>query len=126
MLDIDYFKDINDTHGHLAGDQILIELVRSTKRIMRANDIIARFGGEEFVILLPDTETKGALAFAEKIQAEISTLSISAKNGERIPFTISIGISEYKKDNDIDAMLQQADVAMYKAKTAGRNRIVCH
>ena len=123
MIDIDHFKIINDTHGHLTGDQVLLQLVKSIQRIMRTNDLIARFGGEEFTILLLDTKEGGAISFAKKIQDEVSNIKIYSKNNALIHFTLSIGISEYKNGWDLDTLVHYADEALYKAKGAGRDQI---
>lgn len=118
LLDMDHFKVVNDTYGHQAGDQVLIKLVEDVKLLLRQSDQLARFGGEEFAILLPDTSLDEALAAAERIRASCAR----PKNGPSC--TVSIGVTTNRKDTDtLDSMLARADSAMYRAKTNGRNRV---
>jgi len=125
MIDVDYFKKINDTHGHLVGDQVLIEIARHFQSITRKVDIIARYGGEEFIILLPDTTAKDAFEFAERLRKRMDQGSfIVDKKSHPLP-TISIGIASLNhKTLTLEALLNSADKALYKAKEAGRNTIV--
>ena len=118
MMDLDHFKAINDTHGHQAGDQVLIELVTKVRELLRQSDELARLGGEEFAVLLPDTSPQEALAAAERIRAACATPRNS-------PFcTVSIGVTANQQDTDtLDTMLARADAAMYRAKAYGRNRV---
>jgi len=126
LIDIDHFKKVNDNHGHLSGDGVLSMLVRKAKETMRTNDLIARFGGEEFMILLPETPSSGAMIFAERFRELISRYELKSTSGEKFNITISIGISEYNAVNDIDAWLQEADEALYKAKNLGRNQSISY
>ena len=125
MLDIDKFKGINDSYGHLIGDEVIKVLFAILIDNTRAADIVSRFGGEEFAILLPSTDSTGALAIAEKLRrvVENNTINIEIYN---IKFTISIGISStnYRDDNHISEALNRADKALYEAKENGRNRTV--
>jgi len=123
MMDIDFFKKINDSYGHITGDNVLILLVKMIKETKRSNDIIARLGGEEFVLLLPDTTEEGALVFAERIKNELSEMEIHTGNNNIIHITLSMGISEFHNSLDIDTWIHEADTAMYVAKETGRNRI---
>ena len=94
MIDIDSFKQVNDTYGHSIGDDVLIKLSLKLKELSRESDVICRYGGEEFVILLPKTDLKGALTFAEKIRVETSLISISTHKDEHFTITLSLGVSQ--------------------------------
>jgi len=126
MLDIDKFKNINDTYGHPIGDQVLIELSTILQGSLRKSDFICRFGGEEFVALLPDTNTQNALSVAEEIRKKIEDYTISLCDGQIIKCTVSLGVSEINtsEDKTIEQVLNRVDEALYKAKNAGRNRVV--
>lgn len=125
MIDVDHFKLINDTHGHLVGDVVLKEVAKRMRGNMRDIDFIARFGGEEFAVILPDTVKKGALLVGERLLSCIENLKISAFD-EKIQVTISVGISVYPQDAlYADKMIESADSALYKAKVTGRNRVCC-
>lgn len=124
MLDIDYFKKINDTYGHQIGDFILIQLVKEIKSALRESDIFARIGGEEFTILLSDTSLEGASIIAEKIRLIIEEKTFEYNNTS-INITISIGISELNKENiSIADLYKESDKKLYEAKRSGRNRVV--
>lgn len=119
LLDIDHFKTINDTHGHQMGDRVLVDLVGRIAAQLRQPDQLARFGGEEFVLLLPETSLEEAVTVAERILAHVA----ETRDGLP-PITVSIGVATNRSDEDrIDALLARADKALYKAKDAGRNRI---
>jgi len=123
MLDIDYFKNINDTYGHQAGDFILINLVKEIEKVMRKSDIFARIGGEEFSILLHNTSIEGAMVIAEKIR-ELIEKKIFIYNTTEINLTICIGIAELnEKNTSIEALYTHADKQLYFAKGHGRNRV---
>lgn len=124
MLDIDYFKPVNDTHGHLVGDQILIELAALLKRkLKRAGDTLCRYGGEEFAVLLPNTDTEGASQIAEKLQQAVRNHQFSTDAG-LLEITISIGVAHADAgDYQVaEQLLAAADKALYEAKQAGRNQ----
>ncbi|HWR36553.1 MAG TPA: diguanylate cyclase [Clostridia bacterium] len=124
MIDIDFFKRINDTHGHEVGDLALRAFAELCRNMIRHEDIVARLGGEEFGILLPETSTSSALALAERLRAAVESLTI-----DRLPtpMTISIGVSEVLAGEAIvDPALARADLALYAAKKAGRNRVVSY
>lgn len=122
MIDVDHFKKVNDSYGHLTGDEVLIFLVKLIKENMRTNDIVARFGGEEFAMLLPDTDGEGAGVFASRIQKKLAYMEIKSVEGESFTISVSIGISEFQSESDLDGWIQQADEALYKAKAAGRDQ----
>jgi diguanylate cyclase (GGDEF)-like protein len=125
MMDLDHFKAVNDTHGHQAGDQVLINFVIKINALLRPADQLGRFGGEEFVLLLPETSMEDALQVAERIRALCATGSGSGSGSELGPTcTVSIGVASTLNDRDtVDALLARADAAMYRAKDNGRNRV---
>ncbi len=118
VIDIDHFKQVNDQHGHLVGDEILIGLSDLVKKHIRANDIFARWGGEEFVLLLPDTDIVGAGTLAENLRVIIE----SYKFAEGVMLTCSFGVASMN-DKDEMSLFRKADTALYKAKLSGRNRV---
>jgi diguanylate cyclase (GGDEF)-like protein len=120
MLDIDHFKAVNDTHGHQTGDSVLVDFVNRITPLLRRSDQLGRFGGEEFLILLPETSQEEALVVAERIRLRVEQPVIDLP-----PITVSIGMTSNRPDEgEIDVLLARADRALYKAKDAGRNRIV--
>jgi len=126
VLDIDYFKSINDSHGHDAGDDVLREFALRTKRSIRGIDLACRFGGEEFVVVMPETDIAVAAMVAERLRRRIAAepFAINA-GGNSIPVTISIGIAALRGAEDNAAsVLKRADQALYRAKRDGRNRVV--
>jgi len=130
MIDIDRFKIVNDNYGHLVGDVVLKKLAFTLLKITRSSDVVIRFGGEEFLILLPHTHLKGAQKMAEKIRDRVKNLEIPIENSvdKIIKFTVSIGVTECycSDDKDIDTLVRRADEAMYEAKRNGRDRIVIY
>ena len=125
MLDIDKFKTVNDTYGHKVGDEVIILLAKKLQELSRKSDIVCRFGGEEFVILLPKTGINGALTISEKIKSEVENTVIHLANEVEFKFTVSIGVSQVnnKEDTNIETPIYRADKALYQAKKSGRNRI---
>jgi len=123
MLDIDKFKNVNDTYGHKVGDDVIISLSKTLQKLTRKSDIVSRWGGEEFVILLPNTNIDGALTIAQKIRVTVENLVLE-KNRE-LKFTVSLGVSMVDTQNDlnIEASIGRADEALYEAKESGRNRV---
>ncbi|PWC70847.1 hypothetical protein TSH58_12835 [Azospirillum sp. TSH58] len=125
MLDLDHFKSINDTHGHAVGDEALRAFTAASRALLRENDLLGRTGGEEFAILLPETDIAGARMVAERIRRRTAELAVPAGD-ETVRFTVSIGVACCAAGTrDVDAMLSSADEALYRAKAAGRNRVVC-
>ena len=122
MLDIDHFKRINDTYGHDVGDIALKFLAEILKNNVRASDIVARWGGEEFIILLPKTTLEQARKVAEKIRKIIEMSTIDLPNGEKLKFTVSLGVSSFSGKEDLEELIKEADIALYEAKRRGRNR----
>ena len=124
FFDIDRFKDINDNYGHEAGDKVLIAIANRVKEMLRKLDIFARYGGEEFVVILPETPLIQGLVVAAKLREEIE-IALFEYEGERVPVTISIGITEAKEtDRQYQAIVKRADSLMYRAKDRGRNSVV--
>ncbi|MDA7950232.1 MAG: GGDEF domain-containing protein [Pirellulaceae bacterium] len=117
MLDIDHFKKLNDEHGHLYGDQILKEFSKILQETARETDVVARFGGEEFIILLPFTDLSGAAIMAERVRVRVAAM---------LPVTVSIGIAEIEKGEDSKRLQGRADAALYSAKSEGRNQVFSH
>jgi len=122
MFDIDKFKNVNDTYGHDAGDAILTALAKILKKESRSADIVGRFGGEEFLALLSDTDIVGSIAFGEKVRKQVEKARFMY-NGKHIAVTISCGLSERKNYVSASAALNSADEYLYVAKTSGRNRV---
>ncbi len=123
MLDIDFFKKINDTYGHDVGDNVLKNVSEILMRHVRTHDVAARFGGEEFVMLLPETSLGGAVVVAERIRTAVENVDFNPA-GCRHNVTISIGVAEYLGDGtDVEEVIKKADEALYKAKSSGRNRV---
>ena len=122
--DIDLFKSVNDEHGHAFGDHVLKTIASFLSESIRESDFIARFGGEEFVLLLPETGIIDATRAMNKIRSGVSKLAVK-NNGTMVPITISFGISEFEKDDTAKAVFERADSALYRAKEKGRNLVCC-
>lgn len=125
LIDIDHFKQINDTHGHLSGDKALRDVAVCLRERLRAQDMVGRWGGEEFIAILPDTDAAGAQALAEALRVATEQAGFSSINDHPIPMTISIGLHvlELSSGNQRDDMIGAADRALYQAKQNGRNRV---
>jgi len=124
ILDLDRFKHINDDHGHLTGDLVLKATARLLESELRLSDIVARFGGEEFVAVLPGLAREEAVKVAERICKVCSETQVSGPDGSEVRFTSSIGVTEYRSGEGIEATLRRADDALYDAKERGRNRVI--
>jgi diguanylate cyclase (GGDEF)-like protein len=124
LMDIDHFKKINDTFGHLAGDEVLAQIGRILAGATRKHDIASRYGGEEFLLLLPDTELPAALNTAEKIRAMTAGLPFVFA-GRELNVTTSVGVTMMKQHENIESLIARADQALYQAKSEGRNRVCC-
>lgn len=125
MIDIDYFKSVNDTYGHPAGDEVLRNLARMLLRDTRGQDVVCRYGGEEFVALLPGSRIETAAARAEQWRTAFAAATIPFETGQAVNCTISLGVAVFPDNADTGAeLLQRADLALYRAKQGGRNRVV--
>ncbi len=122
MLDLDHFKRVNDDHGHEAGDQMLVHFASLIKSIMRKSDALVRYGGEEFTLILPDTDARGAHLVLVRVQQLMSKSPLNYE-GQRINTTFSAGIALLRSDENGHALLRRADEALYSAKNSGRNLI---
>jgi diguanylate cyclase (GGDEF)-like protein len=125
LLDLDRFKRINDSYGHLIGDEVLREIARAISGVLREYDLAGRFGGEEFVMLLPQTRAPDALRIAERVRAHIAQLPIFTGGGERVPVTVSIGVAalDAGSSRSLTELLAAADAALYRAKESGRDQV---
>jgi two-component system cell cycle response regulator len=124
ILDIDYFKDVNDTHGHEAGDKVLKGFAERVRKVVRVPDLVCRLGGEEFVIVMPDTSIELAGKIAERVRVEIEKdRFVVGEDGSRITITVSIGLAERGHDGEPEGLFRRADRALYRSKTNGRNRV---
>lgn len=124
MLDIDHFKRVNDTYGHPVGDRVLKEISGKVRSLVRKGDYVSRYGGEEFMVVLPDTDMNHALDLAERLRVSIEDQEIEVREGRSLKVTASFGVATLKKDWDKDALIQEADKMLYKAKSGGRNRVM--
>lgn len=120
LFDIDFFKLINDTHGHDIGDAVLVTIARIIAETLRATDMFVRYGGEEFIVVCPETDMAGAAVLADKVRSVIERHSFA----EATRVTISAGVSQFESDDSIEDVIKRADTCMYKAKESGRNRVV--
>ena len=126
MLDVDHFKKLNDTRGHAAGDCALQALVQTVKLLLREQDLLARTGGEEFTIMLPETPASKGIVVAERIRQAIEALEVSFATGP-IQFTVSLGVAQFDASHgNWEGMMQHADMAMYEAKEHGRNSVATY
>jgi len=123
MIDIDHFKKVNDTYGHLAGDVVLKEVAQTLKKQTRRSDYVGRYGGEEFLIILPETSLEKALILAEKLRKRVAELTITANDHVLKGITVSIGTSAYEDDPNVDEFISRSDKWLYAAKKNGRNQV---
>jgi diguanylate cyclase (GGDEF)-like protein/PAS domain S-box-containing protein len=119
MIDIDHFKEVNDCFGHLTGDAVLVELAGLLKNSIRATDLIGRWGGEEFLVILPDTDGTEAMKMAEKLRCAVS----ENRFPQQQHITISLGVSVFDGDTTVDSVIYRTDQALYQAKENGKNRV---
>lgn len=123
MFDVDHFKSINDQYGHQVGDLVLQKLVIECRDNLRTEDIFGRIGGEEFAVLLPETEVKAAIEVAERLRMVTTNTFLVLENGKSLHVTISVGVTSCACIEDIDLLLSQADKALYNAKNSGRDKV---
>lgn len=125
MFDVDHFKKINDNYGHDIGDQVLQIIANTARKEMRHHDILARFGGEEFIALIPETEIADCLMIAERIRQSIANEQLYLKPDVKLKFTVSVGVTKLiSPEQNLDELVKQADIALYQAKERGRNCVV--
>jgi diguanylate cyclase (GGDEF)-like protein len=125
MIDVDHFKLFNDTYGHLEGDKVLKALSELMAKVLREDDIACRYGGEEFAVILSNTDMNGAMDVAQRIRSNFETINFRCGAKRNVSVTVSIGVAQYVPTDDPDSLLRRADEALYQAKQTGRNR-VCH
>ncbi|HKM29420.1 MAG TPA: GGDEF domain-containing protein, partial [Bacilli bacterium] len=125
MADIDFFKSVNDTYGHLVGDRVLIQIAQLAKKAVREGDIVIRYGGEEFMAILPGASQTDARQIAERLRRTVEETVIH-HGGQEIKVTISIGINSFPENDvtNVNELIDAADKALYKAKETGRNKVV--
>jgi diguanylate cyclase (GGDEF)-like protein len=122
-FDLDWFKRINDGHGHAGGDQVLVRVARACESVLRQQDLLGRIGGEEFIVLLPNTSTDAALLVAERLRDSVHRLDLSDIASD-LGVTISLGLAMLRTEDDgVHGAIDRADAALYRAKEAGRNRV---
>ena len=119
MFDIDQFKRINDTYGHLVGDEVLIHVAKLIGERIRASEILARWGGEEFILVLPQTDMENAVHLAGELRALMQKYEFPQVG----TVTASFGVTQYSRGDSMDSLLHRADIALYRAKESGRNRV---
>src|SRR6185369_2864406 len=123
LLDIDNFKKYNDTYGHLEGDKVLAVLANSMRENLRNIDSAYRYGGEEFTVLLPETDSENALVVAERIRKSFSSSPLAPVPGTEVHMTISVGVGQYIIEEKESVFLERVDKAMYCAKKSGKNKV---
>jgi len=124
MLDIDYFKKVNDTYGHEIGDKVIIQIADTLRTNTKAGDIVSRFGGEEFCIVLKDISKRGAFEVLERIRAEIENFSYKIDATKNLNFTVSIGATMFQEEESLEENINRADMMLYNAKNGGRNQLL--
>jgi two-component system cell cycle response regulator len=124
VLDIDHFKKVNDTYGHDVGDEVLKAFAARVKRVVRGADLMCRYGGEEFVIVMPETRIAIAKKIAERVRAAVANAPFPIQKGaSTLPVTVSIGVAESQGALNAEALFKLADQALYQSKSSGRNRV---
>jgi len=124
MLDLDDFKQVNDTYGHQAGDEVLQELCRRLRSSIRPYDSIGRYGGEEFLVVFPETTARQAQRQAERIREVVEQDPFEVQGGEERTITVSIGVANYTQKEELNQLISRADAALYRAKRGGKNKVV--
>jgi diguanylate cyclase (GGDEF)-like protein len=126
MVDSDNLKSVNDTAGHEAGNELLRHVVARIREGVRSSDVVARYGGDEFIVLLPETGPAGAMEVAERVRVAVQTSPVTI-NGQLFRTTVSAGVVSYPTvGGDLASLMDKADKALYQAKSSGRNRVVAH
>jgi len=126
MIDVDHFKEINDSHGHPVGDMVLQNIASLMEGRLRGHDFLGRYGGEEFCVVAPDTDIEGAMTLAEHLREAVASAPFSGDSGMfTVSISIGIAICPSRDSGELKDLLQKADAALYSAKQTGRNRVVC-
>ena len=123
MVDIDLFKRFNDTYGHLVGDEVIKGVTKSLKQNIRRSDFAGRYGGEEFVLMLPETTLEQALLLAEKLRMFVSKMEVTTEGKTLRDVTVSIGVAQFREDDTLSSLLDRSDKGLYLAKQTGRNKV---
>jgi len=123
LADVDHFKRVNDVHGHPVGDAVLAFVGSNIARVLRATDVAGRYGGEEFLIVLPSTDLAGAAAFGERLRGQFEASECVIPDGPRVAISISAGVAQLAPGEKADSLVRRADAALYAAKDGGRNRV---
>jgi diguanylate cyclase (GGDEF)-like protein len=123
LLDIDHFKEYNDTFGHLEGDKVLVRISQIIRSCLRKLDTAYRYGGEEFTVILPETNCQEAKTVAERIRNAVKADKFVPEAQKEVTITISIGVTQYSPEEELSAFIQRADKAMYASKQEGRNKV---
>ncbi len=127
MVDIDHFKRINDSHGHRTGDLVLAAVSEQIRKALRETDVAGRLGGEEFAIMLPETNLGGAILVAERLRKQVATQAIDIDDGQTVQCTLSIGVACLDNTiTDLENLLHHADTTLYSAKNGGRNKVISY
>lgn len=126
LLDLDDFKHLNDTHGHLEGDKALVTVAKVIKSVLRTVDAAFRYGGEEFVVLLPETDIAAAVLVAERLRQSLTDTPMTTAAGVSLTITTSIGVAEYCPSEPIEDFVRRADEGVYEAKRQGKNRVIAN
>jgi two-component system, cell cycle response regulator len=126
MVDLDHFKQVNDAHGHAAGDHVLKDIVNRITNALRPSDLVARMGGEEFAVIMPETELIAAIHIADRLRKRIESTPVDGASDVSIPVTVSIGaaVTLPETEEELSAIFKRADAALYEAKKTGRNKVV--
>jgi len=124
VMDLDRFKSVNDTHGHMVGDRLLCAVASAIRSVTRTADLCARIGGDEFVVLLPQTGLSAALECGERIRRAVATVAVQSAGDRTVMTSVSIGVASYRCGMDLEQLYRQADDALYAAKRAGTNRVL--
>jgi diguanylate cyclase (GGDEF)-like protein len=124
VLDVDHFKSVNDRHGHGGGDRVLVAIAAALRATLRTSDIAARWGGEEFVIALPEVTSAQARIACERVRTRIEELNVAMDDGDTtVRTSVSIGVADARAGESIEQLVSRTDAAMYRAKAGGRNRV---
>jgi diguanylate cyclase (GGDEF)-like protein len=124
LIDIDHFKLVNDTYGHAGGDAVLVAMAAELQRASREEDVVMRWGGEEFLVAFPQTDLSEGVGIIERFRKSLAAMPITVPTGEEVTVTISGGVAELERSDTVDALVARADDALYTAKEAGRNRLM--